>query len=673
MKLRIITTLLLALMAFAACGSSPAATPEPAATDAAPPVSTPTSAPTDTPVPSPTPLPTDTPLPASLTPSEIFDQVAPSVAFVETGRGTGSGFLIDDGYLVTNAHVVWPFTSVRVVFPDGSEFENTPVLATDLIGDLAVLGPIETDLSPVSFLTDERLVIGKDVYLIGYPGEVEDFPQPTISRGLVSRLRNWPAIDMTYLQTDAAIAGGQSGGVLVSDQGKVAGISGNSFAQTSFALVASATDVMERVDALVAGEKVDGLGKRPMLDDQAADNRHMVVMPFSYSGLPYGLRGKEGDTVVIDFESVGDFVITVTDPFGYYAAFADDTTSGKERAEFEIEDEGMYLVSVYQLDGVSSIGTISSTAVLTPLIDFDDSTRPVLNDSIPGNIDYEDDVDAFRIYLKKGQEINVLVESVMIDPAISIDLVDIGDDDLNLPHDDDSGKGLFGTDAEMSYRAPEDGIYNLIVESATGYETGGYYLSVDKVEPGDPTPMAPDPTPTPIHSAMGTATRYESSGTPRFRIDHPSDWQTVSSSSPLVATCNLVEYCRVAEGGNVVLLIDEERLSDLNMGSMTLEEYTNLTLEVLKARAETLKVVQSKEVVNKHGIPVQYLEFEFPSGVLRYLRIMYVYEGTAFNATLLMPAVSPDADDTARQVVEGLQRRLDQTFQYMIDSFEVVD
>ena len=137
------------------------------------------------------------------------------MAFIRTAAFTGSGMLIEGGYVLTNAHVTWPFDRVRVVFPDGSEFLDAPVSYRDLIGDLALIGPLDTDLSPLALVNGEDIAIGSDVYLVGYPGEPEPFPQPTISRGLISRLRQRDAIGMTYLQTDAAIAGGQSGGVLV--------------------------------------------------------------------------------------------------------------------------------------------------------------------------------------------------------------------------------------------------------------------------------------------------------------------------------------------------------------------------------------------------------------------------------------------------------------------------
>ena len=120
------------------------------------------------------------------TAAEIFTAISPAVAFVDTPMGTGSGVLIQGGYLLTNAHVVWPFSAVRVVFPDGSEYVDTPVVGWDLIADLALVGPIETEIEPAPLVDAGELAIGSDVYLIGYPAEEETFPQPSITYGILS-------------------------------------------------------------------------------------------------------------------------------------------------------------------------------------------------------------------------------------------------------------------------------------------------------------------------------------------------------------------------------------------------------------------------------------------------------------------------------------------------------
>ena len=200
--------------------------------------------------------------PNSPSSSQVFSRVSPSVAYIQTPVGTGSGVLIEGGFVVTNAHVVWPFQEVRVVFPDGSEFLGAPVLNSDLMSDLAIIGPILTDADPLSLTDGEDLEIGSDVLLIGYPAELEDFPQPTITRGILSRLREWESIDMTYFQTDASIAGGQSGGVLVSNQGEVVGISGFAFSEAMFGLAASTADVGPKVARLIDGDDISGLGER---------------------------------------------------------------------------------------------------------------------------------------------------------------------------------------------------------------------------------------------------------------------------------------------------------------------------------------------------------------------------------------------------------------------------
>ena len=149
---------------------------------------------------------------ASLSAAEIFQRVSPGVAFITTPTKGGSGFLIEGNYVATNAHVVWPYEEVSIVFPNGSTHPNTPVRDWDLMSDLAVLGPIETDIEPLDPVDGDGLPVGSQVYLIGYPAEVEAMPQPTITSGILSRLRHWEPAGITYFQTDAATTSGQSGG-----------------------------------------------------------------------------------------------------------------------------------------------------------------------------------------------------------------------------------------------------------------------------------------------------------------------------------------------------------------------------------------------------------------------------------------------------------------------------
>ena len=79
--------------------------------------------------------------------------------------------LVVRGYVVTNAHVVWPYNAARVVFPNGAAYDAVPVKGWDRVADLALLGPINTATQPVTLLDGESTPIGAEMYLIGYPGE----------------------------------------------------------------------------------------------------------------------------------------------------------------------------------------------------------------------------------------------------------------------------------------------------------------------------------------------------------------------------------------------------------------------------------------------------------------------------------------------------------------------
>ena len=186
------------------------------------------SVPTNTPEITPTPRqPTRTPIPQptqartpELSADDVYAQVAPSVAMVISSVGSGSGVLLEGGYLVTNHHVVWADRWVRVLFPNGSDFGRVPVVAVDPLADVALLGPVETTAPRLRFSDGENLPVGSEVFLLGYPGEVDVAATPTIVSGVLSKFRWWQQSGITYLQTDASIAGGQSGRRIGGCQGK---------------------------------------------------------------------------------------------------------------------------------------------------------------------------------------------------------------------------------------------------------------------------------------------------------------------------------------------------------------------------------------------------------------------------------------------------------------------
>ena len=148
-------------------------------------------------------------------------------------RAGGSGVIIsEDGYIVTNNHVIENATRLRVKLYDGRAFDAT-IVGTDPSTDVALI-KIEADgLPTLPFGSSDDLRLGEWVLAIGYPMEL----QSTITAGIVSaKARSLGAIESTrsiesFIQTDAAVNPGNSGGALVNTRGELVGI--NTIIKTS--------------------------------------------------------------------------------------------------------------------------------------------------------------------------------------------------------------------------------------------------------------------------------------------------------------------------------------------------------------------------------------------------------------------------------------------------------
>ena len=141
--------------------------------------------------------------------------------------GTGSGVIIsNDGYIVTNNHVVGDADEVVVTLMDKREYK-AEIVGTDPLTDIALIKVIDgEDFTPIDFSNSENLQIGDHVMAIGNPLGIG----ATVTSGIVSALnRNIQIIQdsyavETFIQTDAAINPGNSGGALVDLRGNLVGI-----------------------------------------------------------------------------------------------------------------------------------------------------------------------------------------------------------------------------------------------------------------------------------------------------------------------------------------------------------------------------------------------------------------------------------------------------------------
>ena len=178
----------------------------------------------------------------------FFDYFFESPAIVrEKVPGIGSGFVIrEDGYILTNSHVVENAREINLTFPDGRKYAIRDIANDVLVDreyDLAVIHIDVEGLEVPEFGDSENAVIGDWAIAIGNPfGLTIQDPKPTVTVGVISAVgRNFrPQEDgRTYrnmIQTDASINPGNSGGPLVNSLGQVIGVNTFIFEQSGISL-----------------------------------------------------------------------------------------------------------------------------------------------------------------------------------------------------------------------------------------------------------------------------------------------------------------------------------------------------------------------------------------------------------------------------------------------------
>ena len=235
----------------------------------------------------------------------------------QEGQSLGSGFLISaDGFIVTNNHVVSPgaegavVNSITVILPNRREYE-AKLVGRDAGSDLAVLKIVADAPLPFVKLGDsESLRVGDWVVAIGNPlGQ-----SGTVTAGIVSalhRVTGSGGANDRYIQTDAAINRGNSGGPLFDMSGRVVGINSqilsNSGGNIGIGLAIPSTEARPIVEQLMRGDTIQrgylGVGIQE-IDDGLAEslgldkNRGEIITSVSPGG-PADKAGVQANDVVV--------------------------------------------------------------------------------------------------------------------------------------------------------------------------------------------------------------------------------------------------------------------------------------------------------------------------------------------------------------------------------------
>lgn len=241
--------------------------------------------------------------------------------------GSGSGIIFrEDGYIVTNYHVIENATSVTVTLDNDKEYEAR-IVGSDSSSDLAVL-KIDASGLPAATLGDsDQLQVGELVVAIGNPLGYENSVTDGIVSGLNRQLTNYTDA-MTLIQTNASINSGNSGGALVNSKGEVVGINSAKLVDSNaegmgFAL--SINEVKPILEELISKGHVSrpylgvSINSQYQVDEDTAE-RYEIPMgiqiaevvqggPAQKAGLQAGdIIYKVNDTLIQSFDDLSDII-----------------------------------------------------------------------------------------------------------------------------------------------------------------------------------------------------------------------------------------------------------------------------------------------------------------------------------------------------------------------------
>ena len=336
---------------------------------------------------------------SAMTPAQLYASQVNSVVAISTtvqsgygsGQSSGSGFILsEDGYVITNYHVVEGATAIDVVMHDGSEYA-AELVGKDSSNDLAVLKIEATGLPAATLGSSKNLVIGDMVVAIGNPlGELASTQTVGYVSGIDREVSTSGSITtISMIQTDAAINPGNSGGPLFNMYGEVIGITTAKYSGTTG-----------------SGASIEGIGFAIPIDD---------VEPLIADLIDYGyVTGAYMAVTVQDMDSesaemfglpTGAYIVSVEkDGAAYRAGIqAKDIVIGIDSHEVSNVTELTRALRNYKAGDTATVTLIRSGREMTLEITFDERPQqldetPAQQAPMPSEGSYNEWFDYFRRY-----------------------------------------------------------------------------------------------------------------------------------------------------------------------------------------------------------------------------------------------------------------------------------
>ena len=236
--------------------------------------------------------------------------------------GTGSGVVItDDGYIVTNAHVLQT-NGYHVVETIDEETYSAKIIGRDAKTDIAVIKVNSNELKPATLGDSDEAKVGEQVIAIGNPANLSS----TVTDGIISAINrkirgDSTGFEMECIQTNADISPGNSGGALVNMYGQVIGITSSKYVSSSFeglGFAISINEVKPIIEELVKNGFMSGRFKIgiQLLDMSTVAKREAIEetikeeLPEDFRGIYISAIAEDCDIANTELKS-GDFITEI--------------------------------------------------------------------------------------------------------------------------------------------------------------------------------------------------------------------------------------------------------------------------------------------------------------------------------------------------------------------------
>jgi|GEM_PF-1573221 hypothetical protein len=562
-----------------------------------------------------------------LSESDVLEKLRPSMVTVRDELGyAGSGFLVDQDYVITAAHIVWPRRAVTVAFEDGTEHTDVPVISYDLMADLAFLGPLQTSAPHLAFADDESKSVGGTAYSVGHSQET---PELIANKGECCAFKKWSAANVSSVYTTARVGSGMSGGALTNGKGEVIGIITLAYEDGSGG--PSSVTIRDRLSRIIDGEKTSVVGSRlPTEADGVLD--HTFVLHDRWDTATFVYDEPFNTQISIEFDGAPDTVYAGIDPHGWtqFDGFHGmgflSTTGGA--VQVIVGYGGPAFIVVKQRFDLEREVTIRSTVPLVRHTDPDDGRELKFGDTVIGVFDTPVDIDTYTIHLSQGQRLGIRLRSDGASGAMmTVDYPGAAYYEVVSMDEYDESRTVDGVVIE--YEAPVDGQYTVAVEPTRLQSPVGYTLEVvSRFSNGSPVRF--EKPENAFDSPVGDLMRFQAENSP-IRIDYPAN---ITGGGEEVLGAALFEQGR--RGETVAL---EERDLSFYEEELSIDQYIRRSVLMSGLPLVGEKATTRRELKTPSGTPVVIEDFVADGGQTKGVRLAYIHEGTTgFMAVFYSPA-----------------------------------